>query len=114
MLANSDDQEKDLRQKLSTKYEGGETNDPVKVTTTDLIVDDDQENKIPQIMVQNEMSKSIKNAPIEPSQYQSEFSFCTGLYVLFLFSMSACTTNWTKGAMAQFYGYGVQGKSNDP
>ena len=44
----------------------------------------------------------------------SEFNLCNGIYCLALFSLSACTTLWTKGAMAQFYGYGVDGKSDDP
>lgn len=51
----------------------------------------------------------IADEPIEP-----EYSLCYAIYCLLLFSGCACFTVWTKGAMASFYGFGVEGKADNP
>lgn len=116
MQPSQTEQDKDLRQRLSTEHEGGMSSTMNKANVADLIVEDDQESMVPDVMVQNEAQQTADNSPIEPDQNGNEqtFNLCTGIYCLLLFSLSACTTLWTKGAMAQFYGFGVEGKSDDP
>ena len=113
MYDKSRDKDTDLSQTLTQSESKGKGSPTFKQDKNINQSYDDREGTVV-IMVGNEQEE-LRDTITDETESETEYGLCKGLYVLFLFCVISGFSLWTKGAMAQFYGYsGAGGKAGDP